>query len=73
MAVERRLNDETELSLMTRVDSDLLNLKVPSSVSASNLFPVANLRGLDLKLERRGTSIVGPRALLPDAHPMKEV
>ena len=73
MAVERRLNDETELSLMTRVDSDLLNLTVPSSVSASNLFPVANLRGPDVKLERRGTSIVGPRALLSDSHPMKEV
>jgi hypothetical protein len=73
LAVERRLNDETEVSLMTRVDSDLLNSTVPSSVSASNLFPVANLRGPDGKLERRGTSIVGPRALLLDAHPMKEV
>jgi hypothetical protein len=34
--------------LMTGLDSALLNLTVPSSISASNLFPGANLRGLDL-------------------------
>jgi len=48
LAVERRVYDETELSLMTRLDSDLLNLTVLSSISASNLFHGVNLRGLDL-------------------------
>ena len=61
------------MNLLVRLACALLNSTEPSSISASALFFRAKLRGLDLQLEQRATSTLGPRARLFAAHGKKEV
>ena len=52
------------MNLLVRLACALLNSTEPSSISASALFFRAKLRDLDLQLEQRATSTLGPRARL---------